>query len=141
MSALNEILDDLKEEGILEADEKGYRGVEIIETATIPELENAGWIPVEERLPEDGITVWVTVKHSEWISEYIPMEEWEYHPETNGTYKGKYEEGAWWFEDEENEWIRCDGEAGETRNLGRIYDTVTAWMPLPEPYQEKENKI
>ena len=96
-----------------------------------------GWIPVEERLPEEGITVWVTVKHSEWISdygsEYIPREEWEYHPESNGAYKGKYEEGTWHFEDEENEWIRCEREPGETRDLGRIYDTVTAWMPLPEP--------
>ena len=61
MSTLNEILDELKEriidqlkeEGILEPDERGYRGVEIISAATIPEMKNAGWIPVEERLPEE----------------------------------------------------------------------------------------
>ncbi len=104
--------------------------------------ESRRWIPVEERLPEEGITVWVTVKHSDWISDYgsecIPREKWEYHPENNGVYKGKYEEGAWWYE-EEYGWIRCSGEPEEARDLEVIYDTVTAWMPLPRPYQEKEN--
>lgn len=99
------------------------------------------WIPVEERLPEEETPVWVTVKHSSWISDYgsdfIPKEEWEYHPESSGTYKGKYEEGLWWYEDEENEWIRCDEEPNEERDLGVAYDTVTAWRPLPEPYRKK----
>lgn len=50
------------------------------------------WIPVEERLPEEEMPVWITVKHSSWISDYgsdfIPKEEWRYHPESSGTYKG-----------------------------------------------------
>lgn len=97
------------------------------------------WIPVEERLPEEEILVWVTVKHSSWISDYgsdfIPKEEWGYHPESSGTYKGKYEEGIWWYEDEVNEWIRCDGEPNEARDPGVVYDTVIAWQPIPEPYK------
>ena len=98
------------------------------------------WLPVEERLPEEEMLVWVTVKHSSWISDYgsdfISKEEWGYHPESSGTYKGKYEEGIWWYEDEENEWIRCD-EPGEERDLGVVYSTVIAWQPYtePEPYQ------
>ena len=104
-----------------------------------------GWIPVEERLPEEETSVWVTVKHSSWISGYgsdfIPEEEWECHPESSGTHKGKYEEGIWWYEDEENEWIRCDEEPNEARDLGAVYDTVIAWQPLPEPYRpERRNR-
>lgn len=79
-----------------------------------------------------------------WISDYgsdfIPKEEWGYHPESSGTYKGKYEEGIWWYEDEENEWIRCDEEPNEARDLGAVYDTVTAWQPLPEPYKGGQNE-
>ena len=45
------------------------------------------WIPVKERLPEEEVTVWVTVKHSSWISDYgsdfVPKEEWRYHPESS----------------------------------------------------------
>lgn len=102
------------------------------------------WIPVEERLPGEEMLVWVTVKHSSWISDYgsdfIPKEEWGYHPESSGTYKGKYEEGLWWYEDEENEWIRCDGEPNEARDPGVVYDTVVAWQPLPEPYKGGQNE-
>ena len=108
------------------------------------EQRNHCWIPVEERLPEEEAPVWVTVKHSSWISNYgsdfIPKEEWGYHPESSGTYKGKYEEGIWWYEDEENEWIRCDEEPNEARDLGAVYDTVIAWQPLPEPYKGGQNE-
>ena len=101
------------------------------------------WIPVKERLPGEEMLVWVTVKHSSWISYYgsdfIPKEEWRYHPESSGTYKGKDEEGIWWYEDEENEWIRCDGEPNEARDLGVVYDTVTAWQPYTEPELYQSN--
>lgn len=102
------------------------------------------WIPVEERLPKEEMPVWVTVKHSSWISDYgsdfIPKEEWMHHPESRATHKGKYEEGIWWYEDEVNEWIRCDREPNEARDPGVVYDTVTAWQPLPEPYKGDQNE-
>lgn len=108
-------------------------------------LKSTEWIPVEERLPVAGETVWATVKHSEWISDYgtdwLPEEEKKYHPESYGVYKAEYIGGGiWQYSDDYNEWIYCDAVEKEERNLANVYDTVTAWMPLPEPYRgEKEN--
>lgn len=50
---LEEIIDELKEEGIIADDVRGHRAVEIIRSH-MSEAENDGWIPVSERLPEDG---------------------------------------------------------------------------------------
>ena len=99
-----------------------------------------GWIPVEERLPEANKRVLVTVKHSGWIadfnSEWVPEKEKTYYPETSSTYIGYIDDdGIWIFVDEEGEENVCDKEFGQ--NLGRIYDVVTHWQPLPEPYKPK----
>ena len=56
---LEEIIDDLKEEGIIEDNKRGHRVVEIIrshmdEAKDTNAPSNASWIPVEEKLPEDG---------------------------------------------------------------------------------------
>lgn len=54
------------------------------------EAENDGWISVEERLPEDGELVKVTVHSSEWIgdfdSNWVPEEDRIYHPEEYHVY-------------------------------------------------------
>ena len=99
------------------------------------------WIPVEELLPEPGEAVWATVKHSEWISDYdagwLPEEQKTYHPECCGVYRAEYIGGGnWRYADDHNEWIYCDAAEKEKGNLGYIYDTVIAWMPLPEPYNK-----
>ena len=104
--------------------------------------EQHRWIPVEERLTKLGEPVWATVKHSKWISDYdadwLPEEKKTYHPESYGVYKAEYiGEGIWQYSDDYNEWIYCDAVEKEERNLANVYDTVTAWMPLPEPYQGK----
>ena len=104
--------------------------------------EQHRWIPVEERLPVQGEPVWATIKHSEWINDYdtdwLPEEEKKYHPESYGVYKAEYIGGGiWQYSDDYNEWIYCDAVEKEERNLANVYDTVTAWMPLPEPYQGK----
>ena len=100
------------------------------------------WIPVEERLPEPGEAVWATVKHSEWISDYDagwpPEEKKTYHPESSGVYRAEYIGGEnWRYADDYNEWIYCDAVEKEKGDLGYIYDTVTAWMPLPKPYRKE----
>ncbi len=109
---------------------------------TISKMENVqadDWIPVEERLPKLGEPVWATVKHSEWISDYdtdwLPEEKKTYHPESYGVYEAEYiGEGIWQYSDDYNEWVYCDPVEKEKRNLANVYDTVTAWQPLPEPY-------
>ena len=70
---------------------------------------------------------------------WIPVEEKKYHPESYGVYKAEYIGGGiWQYSDDYNEWIYCDAVEKEERNLANVYDTVTAWMPLPEPYRPEE---
>lgn len=60
-------------------------------------------------------------------------------PESYGVYKAEYIGGGiWQYSDDYNEWIYCDAVEKEERNLANVYDTVTAWMPLPEPYRKEE---
>lgn len=101
---------------------------------------NASWIPVEEKLPEDGELVKVTVHSSEWIgdfdSNWVPEEDRIYHQEEYHVYDGYLSKnGIWNFYDEEYSKIACEKEFGTDK--GCIYDVVTAWMPikLPEPYK------
>ena len=147
MNVLEKILAEIEHEAMTNKEigrkqcEGMARAANIIRShMDVPDTNIRKWIPVEERLPKEEMPVWITVKHSSWISDYgsdfIPKEEWMHHPESRGTHKGKYEEGIWWYEDEENEWIRCD-EPGEERDIGVVYSTVIAWQPYtePEPYQ------
>ena len=104
------------------------------------EAENDGWISVEERLPEDGELVKVTVHSSEWIgdfdSNWVPEEDRIYHPEEYHVYDGYLSEnGIWNFYDEQHSENTCEKEFGTDK--GYVYDIVTAWMPieLPNPYK------
>jgi hypothetical protein len=104
------------------------------------DIENDGWIQVEERLPEDGELVKVTVHSSEWIgdfdSNWVPEEDRIYHPEEYHVYDGYLSEnGIWNFYDEQHSENTCEKEFGTDK--GRVYDVVTAWMPieLPNPYK------
>ena len=78
-------------------------------------LNALGWIPVTERLPEDGQNVLVTVEG--WYKGNMFERDVDL-----ATYSpcGGYIDGF----DTVNDWI----EYGEWK--------ATAWMPLPEPYKE-----
>lgn len=95
------------------------------------------WIPVEEKLPEVGEIVEVTVHSSEWIADYssgwVPEEEKIYHAEEHNVYYG-YLNGKrqWVFYDDENSENICEKQFGTDK--GRVYDVVTAWRLKPEPY-------
>lgn len=106
----------------------------------------SNWIPVEERLPEAGELVRVTVHSSEWISDYnsdwVSEEDKIHYPAEYNVYDGFLcRDEAWIFYDKHNAEVTCVKEFGIDK--GRVYDVVTAWMPiiLPEPYKGgKENE-
>ena len=106
----------------------------------------SNWIPVEERLPEAGELVKVTVHSSEWISDYnsdwVSEEDKIHYPAEYNVYDGFLcRDEAWIFYDKYNAEVTCVKEFRIDK--GRVYDVVTAWMPiiLPEPYKGgKENE-
>ena len=106
----------------------------------------SNWIPVEERLPEAGELVRVTVHSSEWISDYnsdwVSEEDKIHYPAEYNVYDGFLcRDEAWIFYDKYNAEVTCVKEFGIDK--GRVYDVATAWMPiiLPETYKGgKENE-
>ena len=99
------------------------------------------WISVEEKLPEVGEIVEVTVHSSEWIADYssgwVPEEEKTYHAEEHNVYYGYLNrERQWVFYDNENSENICEKEFGTDK--GRVYDVVTAWRLKTEPYKEEK---
>lgn len=103
--------------------------------------DNNGWIPVSERLPEEGKMVKVTVHSSGWIADYdsawVPEEEKTYHSEEYGVYDGYLSRaGEWRFYDDQYSENTCVKEFGTNKEI--VYDVVTAWMPKEqiEPYKE-----
>ena len=77
----------------------------------LQEPQVGGWIPVSERLPEDGYGVLVTVngKHN-----HITFE--------NALEIAEYDSEDGWIIEGYLDWTNPD---------------VTAWQPLPEPYKEE----
>lgn len=117
---------------------ESFRGM-IDEQPTI--YADDGWIPVSERLPEIREIVKVTVHSSEWIgdydSEWVSEEEKMYHPEEYHVHDGYLSEnGVWMFYDNKYSENICEKKFGT--NKGRVYDVVTAWQSLPEPYKGGE---
>ena len=72
-----------------------------------------GWIPVSERLPEDGYGVLVTVNGKHNNITFINALEIAEYDSTDG-----------WIVEGYLDWTNPD---------------VTAWMPLPEPFKEEED--
>lgn len=72
------------------------------------------WIPVSERLPENGYGVLATVNGKHNNTTFIDALEIAEYDSTDG-----------WIIEGYLDWINPD---------------VTAWQPLPEPYKESEEK-
>lgn len=75
------------------------------------------WIPVTERLPEHDGRYLVT-----WL--YLNKKS------VTTAWHGK----AWWRENDEPRFYASEGEFGNI-----LLRNVTAWMPLPEPYEGEED--
>ena len=101
-------------------------------------VENDGWIPVSERLPEPDKIVCVTVHCSEWTSDYdsdwVAENEKVHHEEEYIVNVGYVDEDWHWTAFNDDGYVvRCDEEFGTDK--GCVYSVVTAWLPLPEPYK------
>lgn len=115
--------------------------IEEIIHSHMDEVENGGWISVSERLPEPYKLVEVTVHCSEWISDYnsawVPENEKIHYDEEYLSGTGYADEGGdWLFYDKDGCEIYCDKEFGTDKT--DVYNVVTAWQPLPEPYKGGE---
>lgn len=88
---------------------------------------NAGWIPVSERVPEDGdvrFYMCIVENHEEDLPMFCQYEE----DRGFGFWRDYYDGDTLGF---------VDSEFQTNEELG--YEKVVAWMPLPEPYRESED--
>lgn len=93
-------------------DDKDYhRAVVLLNNlpSVIPK-EKTGWIPVSERLPEDGQEILFSTK-------------------TGRVHSGKYHN-----DDSANQWYSHRDKCRAWNNV------VTAWMSLPKPYEQQESE-
>jgi hypothetical protein len=76
--------------------------------------EQAKWIPVSERLPEENGQYLITVKYKH----------------VNDSYEDVYAEHGEWSD---GRWDMCFGHCGEVED-------IIAWMPLPQPYKAESEE-
>lgn len=91
------------------------------------------WIPVTERLPDDLAEVNVT-----WTN-HKPEPYYDFVKDKPFTASAVYYKGDWyWYS---SVCVDVLAEYGENK-FDKIADVIeiTAWMPLPEPYQEGEQE-
>lgn len=84
------------------------------------------WIPCSERLPEEDGDYWVTAD-----PRYVP-------PQYKSTDIILWSNGKWMMAD----YFILDGEGRKMPeyNAVEVDIPIIAWMPLPEPYKEKDNE-
>lgn len=141
MNVLEKILEEIKNNaklGNMRWESIRIEKVEEIIRSHMDEVTGDGWIPVSERLPEPYKLVEVTVHCSEWISDYdsvwVPENEKIHHDEEYLVRMGYIDkDGDWIFYDQDGCEFYCDKEFGTDKT--DVYNVVTAWRPLPEPYK------
>lgn len=98
---------------------------------TTSKKDNNGWIPCNERLPEEGVPVNITYKNSNPPSYYSNIKNIPFTA-TAISYKNKW----YWYSciclDILNEYGKNEADA-----VNKDIDII-AWQPLPEPYREEQ---
>lgn len=144
MNVLEKILEEIKDNaklGNMRWESIRIEKVEEIIRSHMDDVPDNNWIPVSERLPEPDKMVVVTVHCSEWISDYdsdwVPENEKIHYDEEYLSRIGYTDEGGdWLFYNKDGCEIYCDKEFGTDKT--DVYNVVTAWRPLPEPYKGGE---
>ena len=120
-------------------------------------LEDDGWIPVEERLPECEQEVLICTKKKVYVSKKTGMEWYEesvitpaiYEDgtmlEVNSIWRWEDIDYAGWDEEEDCGIIPEGWWENRHFNPDDVYNNIVdkeviAWMPLPKPYQPKEDE-
>ena len=101
-------VDEIRKDTVIIKNKGGYFGTDPGEVITVYDTIHPNWIPCSERLPEEDGQYLITVK-------YAPVEGYD------DTYAehGEWNNGKWD--------MFCFGHCGDVVS-------ITAWMPLPEPY-------
>ena len=97
----------------LRGQNKQLREAAALVTKESAELLERRWIPVEERLPENGVPVLIN---------YIASDDGKYHPDGTAVWT---DYGCFWWEGSLED---CDTE---------VAVPITHWMPLPDPPKEE----
>ena len=104
---------------------------------------NDGWIPVEERLPEDGSRVLTVIKHHKWIADYdslwVPDYEKTQHPEYMEVCEAISSEEGWTYRCHEMDYEVDEAYIKPKRDIANPVSEVIAWRPLPEPYRPERS--
>ena len=114
MGTLEKILEEIDLE-IAGSMGKKREGLMAARTIIQKHLKNDGWIPVEERLPEDG--------------HYILLSFTNFNLPMVGRYETDQEGGAFYLGD------CCEEDTCISQDL-----LVNAWRPLPKPYRPEESR-
>lgn len=120
---------ELLEEEIYKTHQEGYE--ECKKDFNFEKTANNGWIPCNERLPEEGVPVNITYKNSNPPSYYSNIKNIPFTA-TAISYKNKW----YWYSciclDILNEYGKNEADA-----VNKDIDII-AWQPLPEPYREEQ---
>jgi len=92
-----------------------------------------GWIPCSERLPDNIRPVLVTWKNTDPASYY------QYIVGKHFIGTAHYHRGKWYWYSSVTEDLLAEYGKCETEEFDEAIEAV-AWMPLPEPYGERESE-
>lgn len=136
---MEEIIEQLKEEGCIIDDAAGNRAEEIIR-GIIRKHMNDGWIPVERELPPNAKHKGALCPRYQVMTKYGVTEGW-YNPDYEGWYI------LFWFMGNDHLKHEIDFERGTFPKVVRCENSVNdkhgiviAWRPIPEPYRPERSE-
>ena len=145
MQELEKILEEIEQKQVIlkpfDAEDRptGIINVDIVKEI-IRKHMNDGWVPVEERLPENAKHKGALCPRYQLMTKYGVTEGW-YNPDFESWYiliwftterclgsEIDFERGAW------PKIVRCENKVNDRHSI------VVAWRPLPEPYRTERSE-